>query len=192
MKKVIAVVGDCEFTCFDKLGGDILSTGLVEVYEDFTLGREAEFFSKPESSKYFTEGAQEKHGISLFKAMTFPERRQSCLAILHWLKPILPMFPLKFVYHGSGGLDHKWLQMHFDKEDLKASFLKAFPESKVESTMTLAREKLKQLPNLKLPTLAAHYGVEMDHHKALADARATAQIYCKIMKGEDLWTGKLL
>jgi DNA polymerase III epsilon subunit-like protein len=192
VKRVIAIAADCEFTCFDKVGGDILSTGLVEILEDFTLGREAEFFSRPESSKYFSPGAQEKHGISLFKAMTFPERRQSCLGILHWLKPILPMFPLKFVYHGNGGLDHKWLQMHFDKEEMKPSFLKAFPDSLVESTLTMAREKLKQLPDHKLPTVAGHYGIEFQHHSALSDARAAALVYCSIMKGENIWTGKLL
>lgn len=192
-KKVIAVVGDTEFTSFDRLGGDILATGLVEVLEDYTLGREAEFFSAPTSSKYFTEGAQKIHGISYFKAQTFPSRRESCVRMLHWLKPLMGSFPLPFVYHGTGGLDYKWLLTHFGKEELQASWSKAFPESLVESSLKLARDNLKQLQSHKLKELAKFYEINLDdHHSALPDARATALIYCKLKKGEKVFTGQLI
>lgn len=192
-KKVHAVVGDTEFTSFDRLGGDILATGLVEVLEDFTLGREGEFFSRPTSSKYFTEGAQKIHGISYFKAQTFPTRRESCVRILHWLKPLMDQFPLAFVYHGTGGLDYKWLLTHFGKEELQASWTKAFPESKVESTLKMARDNLKQLQSHKLKEVAKFYDINLDeHHSALPDARATALIYCKLKLGEKVFTGQLL
>lgn len=190
--KVIAVAGDCEFTSFDKVGGDILATGLVEILENYTLGREAVFYSRPTSAKYFTEGAQKVHGISYFKAQTFPLRRESCMSMLHWLKPLMGEFPLPFIYHGTGRLDHSWLQWHFRKEDLDNSFNKAFPESLVESTLGMARKNLKQLDNHKLGTLAEYYKIDLDHHEALSDARACAQIWCKIKQNEMVWTGQLL
>lgn len=192
-KKVIAVAADVECTGFDKVGGDVLSTGLVEILEDFTLGREAEFFSRPTSSKHFTEKAQEIHGISYFRAMEFPTRRESCVSMLHWLKPLITTFPLPFVYHGTGKFDHSWLKWHFTKEELDQSWAKAFPEAMVESTLTMARAHLKQLQDHKLKTLSEFYGISTEkHHSALPDARACAQIYCNIKKGESIWTGKLL
>lgn len=192
MAKVIAVAADTEFTSFDKVGGDILATGLVEILEDLTLGREQVFYSAPTSAKYFTEGARKIHGFSYFKAQTFPLRRESCISMLQWLKPLMPLFPLSFVYHGTGRLDHSWLQWHFRKEDLDQSFNKAFPEAQVESTLSMARNHLKQLESHKLNVLADFYGIKLDHHDALSDARACAQIYCNIKKGESVWTGQLI
>ena len=192
-KKVIAVAGDTEFTHFDKIAGDILDIGLVEILEDYTLGREFQTFSRPTSPKFFTQAAQEVHGISYFKAMTFPERRDSCMAVMNWLKPRLEQFPLAFVYHGQGGLDHKWMQEHFRKEDLVNSWYKVFPEHLVESTLTMARKKLKHLDNHKLKTVTEYYNSPIiDAHTALPDARGCAIIYCKMMLGEGVWTGELI
>lgn len=191
-KKVIAVAGDTEFTSFDKIGGDILATGLVEILENYTLGREAVFYSRPTSSKYFTEAARRVHGFSYFKAQSFPTRRESCISMLNFLKPLIDSFPLGFVYHGNGGLDYKWLLEHFRKEEIHASWTKAFPEARVESTLGMARQHLKQLNSHKLNEVAAFYKIHLDHHDALSDARACAQIYCNIKRGESTWTGKLL
>lgn len=44
-------------------------------------------------------------------------------------------------------------------------------------TVELAQRAWPQLPNRKLPTVAAHLGVELNHHDALSDARACAHIY---------------
>jgi DNA polymerase III epsilon subunit-like protein len=192
-KKVIAVAGDTEFTCFDKIAGDVLDTGLVEILEDFTLGREFQVNSAPTSAKYFTEAAQKVHGISYFKAMTFPTRRESCIEIMKWLKFRIDQFPLKFVYHGQGRLDHAWLQEHFRKEDFHNSWYKVFPDHMVESTLKMARDNLKQIESHKLKKLAEFYEIPLDnHHSALPDARACAIVYCKLMKGEKVWTGQLI
>lgn len=192
-KKVIAVAVDTEFTCFDKLAGDVIDIGMVEILEDYTLGREGQWYARPTSAKYFTEGAQKVHGISYFKAQTFPTKRESCIGMMNWLRPLLPQFPLGFVFHGQGNLDYGHLQEHFRREDLASSFYKAFPEHRIESTLKLAREKLKQLDSHKLKELTKFYDIPLDdHHSALPDARACAIIYCKLMKGEGVWTGQLI
>ncbi len=189
---VIAVACDVETTSFDKIGGDILSCALVEVLEDYTLGREALFHSRPRSSKYFSSGAQEIHGISYWKAQEFPEPKETSIDILNWLAPLQSIFPLQMIYHANGGFDFKWLESHFRKDDLQGSFYKAFDENRLISTLKLSRQNLKNLPNHKLSTVAKHYNLNLNHHEALSDTRVCAQIYCKIMKGEDIWTGRLL
>lgn len=190
-KKVIAVANDNETTHFDRIGGDLLSAGFVEILEDLTLGRKAVFYSRPRSTKYFTEKAQEIHGISYWKAQTFPEPREMCISVLHWLAPLIELFPLPLVYHANGFFDWYWLESHFEKEDLKSSFLKAFPKSMSVSTLKMARENLVHLDNHKLPTLAEYYGLELEHHEAMSDTIVCAQLYCKMMKKEKVWTGQL-
>jgi DNA polymerase III epsilon subunit-like protein len=191
MSKPIAIACDLEFTSFDVIGGDVISAGLVEILEDLTLGRELLIYARPRSTSYFTAAAQEVHGISYWKALTFPEPRQGCLQILHWLKEHQQHFPLGFVFHGTGTLDWKWLKAHFWKEQLEPSLHVAFREDKVESTLALARKNLKQLDDHKLPTIAKHYGIKFKHHSALDDARTCAEIYCRIKKGDKTWTGSL-
>lgn len=192
MSQVIAIAADGEFTCWDAEGGDLITFGMVEILSDYTLGRELLVRSQPRSAKYFTDRAQEVHGISYWKAMTFQSPKESCLEILHWMKPNLERFPLEFVYHGNGNLDWRWLTAHFRKEEMEASIQKAFSKDRITSTVSMSRKNLKNLENHKLNTVAKHYNIELDHHNALSDARACAQIYCNIKLKKDIWTGKFL
>lgn len=43
-------------------------------------------------------------------------------------------------------------------------------------TVSLSRKALPDLGNHRLDTMARHYGLELDHHDALSDARACANI----------------
>jgi len=50
-------------------------------------------------------------------------------------------------------------------------------------TLALARKNFPKLENHKLGTVANHLNVEhLDHHRAMGDARATAQIFLRCMK----------
>jgi len=49
-----------------------------------------------------------------------------------------------------------------------------FPES--ICSMQVARLRWPALPNHRLDSVAAHLGIELDHHEALSDARACARI----------------
>lgn len=44
-------------------------------------------------------------------------------------------------------------------------------------TVELARQAWPQLPDRKLPTVAAHLGIKLKHHDALSDAQACARIF---------------
>lgn len=50
------------------------------------------------------------------------------------------------------------------------------PQFKTLCTVQSSRALLRELPNHKLNTVAAHYGISLNHHHALDDARASASI----------------
>jgi len=191
MSFVRAIACDVETTHFDKMGGDVIKAAFVEILDNYTLGREVEFSLKPQSSKYYSTEAEKIHGISYWQASQFPERIDTIKEICDWFLPIQDLFQLPMVYHAQGKFDYDWVRLTFMKERVEASFHKIFNDQPI-STVNLAKKKLKQLPNHKLNTVAAHYEIGLDHHQALSDARACALIYCKIMTGEDLYTGTLV
>lgn len=204
MRKLIALAIDDEFTHFDMVGGDLISIGLVEVYEDLSLGREFQGFCKPRSTRYFSEKAQAVHGISYFKAQTFPEARETMIDLIQWLAPLMDQFPLITLYYGSWNFDLKWLETTMERCGLKQSFAKAFDGRKEShiNVLKMVRHFLKTIPDTKdengktithtLGNVADFYGMEKDHHNSIWDARATAQIYGKIKRGEKVWTGELI
>ena len=119
---LLALAIDVEVTSFDRIGGDLIACAFVEISTDYTLGREAIFYSRPESVKYFTDSAQRVHGISYFKALTFPTRKESCEMIIDWLDAgSVSGVPL--VYHGNGMFDPKWIDAHFEKEEMHLSLI---------------------------------------------------------------------
>lgn len=197
-KEILGLSIDCEFTGFDMMGCDLLSIGAVEIYKDLTLGREFQAYLRPESSKYFTDDSVKVHGISYFKALTFPNRRESLIAFMHWLKPLMNSFKLKTLFWGSWGFDLRWIETTMRKEDLVDSFYKAFDTENNINVYSLAKDKLKHIDSedgekgkYKLSNVARYYDIDLNHHEALSDARACAQIYIKLMNNEKTWTGEL-
>ncbi len=200
---MIKLAIDCEFSHFDMIGGDLLSLAAVEVIDDKELGREFVAYCKPRGPKYFSEKAQEVHGISYFKAQMFPDPKESMIAFLQWLHPLMGEFPLESIYWGSWNFDLKWIETTMQNNELISSFYKAFKTEKEahHNALKMARHMLKTMPippgkdgkkgQYKLDNIARFYGLEHTHHDALSDARVTAQAYIKMMAGEKVWTGEL-
>ena len=55
----------------------------------------------------------------------------------------------------------------------------------MEDTLVISRVVLPQLRRYKLNDLADHFGIEFLHHRALSDARATAEIFLELKKLEN-------
>ena len=54
-------------------------------------------------------------------------------------------------------------------------------------TVRMGRKLLTQLPNHKLDTISAYYGIDLDHHKADSDAHACAEILLRYLdRGTDI------
>lgn len=69
--------------------------------------------------------------------------------------------------------------MPFDKRILTGTLSHygiSAPEFKTLCTVQSSRSLLRELPNHKLNTVADHYGIPLNHHHALDDARACATI----------------
>ncbi len=119
---------------------------------------------------YYSPANTSVHGLTRIDtdcADTFPE-------VWAEISPIIDGLPL--VAHFS----------RFDESCLKAAFSRFemdYPQYKFLCTCSASRMKFgRQLPNHKLPTVAAHCGYNLEeHHNALADAEACAMIAMKIL-----------
>lgn len=56
--------------------------------------------------------------------------------------------------------------------------------NKVVDTLYLSRKILPSLKNHKLNTVCDHYGITFNHHRALSDALATAEMLLELVKGK--------
>jgi len=73
----------------------------------------------------------------------------------------------------NAGFDMSFIRFNAATQELDCSF-------EVVDTLSLARKCFPRLINHKLNTVATHLKVEhTDHHRAMGDARATAQIFLK-------------
>lgn len=77
----------------------------------------------------------------------------------------------------------------FDKSFIEAELARAGEPSLNNDwvdTLAMAQRLLPHLPNRKLVTVAAHFGIECDgHHRALADAVMAAEIFSKMAALEE-------
>lgn len=101
-----------------------------------------------------------------------------------------PVFPTvwKQVEERIGNLPLVAHNKAFDEQCLKAVFRTYrmdYPDYIFYCTLQAARKHFKQLPNHKLPTVAAYCGYDLtNHHHALADAEACARIAIELLGKE--------
>ncbi|MCA9771482.1 MAG: 3'-5' exoribonuclease [Myxococcales bacterium] len=77
----------------------------------------------------------------------------------------------------NAGFDLGFIQYEIIRQGLRASM------NRIVDTLEIARSVLPQLPNHKLQTLLAHYGIDPGRaHRALDDARATWELFERMRK----------
>lgn len=180
---------DLETTGFSpKKNAIIQLSGIIAKPIDGELQEVARFneFCRPGKNDYWSEGAEEHHGIPYHKAIKFQEPRKMLIKFLHFLLPFKSEdnSPIKFVCHAKNKFDLKFTKELFIKEGLITSFDKVFNDDHYESTIDLA-EKYKSvtgLKNNKLDTLTSYFEINHNHHEGLSDALACFQIYKNFKK----------
>jgi len=79
----------------------------------------------------------------------------------------------------NASFDMSFIKFNAAAQDLECYF-------EVVDTLSLARRVFPRLENHKLNTVANHLGIEhLDHHRAMGDARATANIFlrcCELLR----------
>ena len=78
------------------------------------------------------------------------------------------------VGHNAVGFDYKFINFDCSALGFQIDF-------KVIDTLFLA-QKLLRLSNNKLNTIADHFGIKFNHHRAEDDALATAKIFIELIK----------
>ena len=195
---------DLEFTDSDPMKGQILECALLVT--DLNLNVINEFCVKvrPEviNNVTWSNRAQEIHKITPEMAMSHPySRREFCLGLLNFLAPYYYECnePQPFVCHALDfGFKDSWpmidfhmLEWSYRYEKLEDSFHKIITQTRVLSTITMAREsglfvmqksidkngRESNRKSYKLKLLCPLVGFVLDHHIAKSDAYGCLEIY---------------
>ena len=154
-----------DFETANRHGASVCSIGVAVVRDGVVTDRFYELI-RPVPN-YYSYWNTEVHGLDYddtAQAAPFPE-------VWARIAPLIEGLPL--VAHNSP----------FDEGCLRAvheHYLMEYPGYKFHCTYRQSRRVFPQLPNHKLPTVAAHIGFDFTHHHALADAEACAQIAIRI------------
>lgn len=167
------VVVDLETTGLDRNTDFIIEVGAVKIEKGeinesyYSLANNPQMQSLPEEIEGLT-------GISYEQLKTAPfvgevlkglfEFSRSCIIVAHNL-------PFDFAFLRNWGF---WCGVPFDE----------FKDNAID-TVALAKQILgNKVENYKLSTLAKHFNIEFNHHRALDDAEATAKILIELSKIE--------
>lgn len=168
-------VVDTETTGSSARGARVIEIATVSVTKDGTIG---EFESLVNPGVYVPRWITEITGITQRMLAPAPPPEHALLA---WRR-----------HHGGQGrfvahnapFDWAFMTMECEKAG------EPWPFAEPTCTVKLARRYLKHLPSRSLENLIRHYGIPVDaRHRALADARATAVVFHKMMEAARAETG---
>ena len=155
-----------DFETANQYRTSVCSVGVV-VVRDREIADTFYSLIRPEP-EYYSYWNTQVHGITYtdtINASIFPHVWQQ-------IEPLIEDLPL--IAHNKS----------FDESCLKACFRTYqmdYPDYEFLCTLKSARKLLKGLPNYQLHTVSAHCGFNLNnHHHALADAEACAQIALRI------------
>ena len=182
---------DCETTGLSPEKNDIVQLACIphingKAHDSFNE------FCQPENWNNIEEAAIRVHGITVNRMKTF----QSAAEMLDKFIVYLRSFKKKFIIAGYNvGFDKRFISSFFTRHGRANEFFELF-ELQVHDTYTRA-QKVKTLlktENLKLATLAKHFGIEIDAHEALSDISATTLVDREVgaLLGEDAFVEEVL
>lgn len=177
-------IADVETSGFCPIRNDVVSIGLIVVDSQLKEVDHIYLKVRPEINKYTRadDVATHVHGFTLNEMAFFPERRESIVKLMNFLKPFKNEIntPRPFFYHATNAFDYLFLEWFFRKEDLQYSLWKIIDHRSSHSTVLLARS-LGYEKN-KLDQWALRMGEVFNHHNALEDAKMCAKILLHILK----------
>lgn len=154
---------DLETTGLNPKLDKIIEIGAVKVIQ----GKTADSFSAlVNPGRQLSEKVMELTGIQNEELANAPGIEQILPAVLEFLED-LPLLGHSILF------DFSFLK--------KAAVNQKLPfEKEAIDTLKIARKYLRQLEHRNLDYLCAYYGIEHHAHRALADAKATSELYRKL------------
>ena len=178
---------DAETTGLDSNRNDIIQLACIPIIGD---KRQKSFneFCQPTNWDAIDPGATRVHGITESRMRTFQEQSIMLDKLIIYLRS----FGIKFVIAGFNvAFDKGFISSTFIKHGKSKEFFELFTLD-IHDTFKRAKLVKSQIstPNLKLETLANHYGIKINAHDALSDIAATIEVDDKIgtLLGETIYT----
>lgn len=145
--------------------------GLVLV-ENFEIKEKLSFLIRPKEN-YFDAFNVDLHGID----ENLVENESEFDVVYNKLKTYFSNYPI--VAHNAS-FDISVLRHTLDLYNID------YPETKYSCTYQMSKQHLKGQFSYKLDSICNYYNLELDHHRALSDAIACAEIAIKIFKERNI------
>lgn len=178
---------DVETTGLDQIKNDIIQIGCVVTINGEIKGTFNEY-CQPINKDNIDDTALAINGITRSQIETF----QSSKAMMGKFLDFMSKYDGKFVIAGYNvAFDRKFISAFFTKMGREKEFFNFFAPD-IHDTHVRAKAIKKELntQNLKLETLANHFGVEIKAHDAMSDILATIEVdkhISKIVGDEDVY-----
>lgn len=165
---------DGETTGLDSLRNDIVQLACIPVIAGVEQTITFNQYCQPLDYNEIDPGALAVNGLTV----DFLRQQQPAHAMVNNLVLFAKQFNCRFIIAGYNvGFDKDFIASLFKKVGREADFLALFTGD-IRDTMKRAKKLKDQLPtpNIKLATLAAHYGIPINAHDALSDIQATMKV----------------
>ncbi len=170
------ILFDLETTGFSRQKDRIIEIGAIKVSKGRIVGRFSEFANP---GKLVTSRITDLTGIT--NKMLAPAAPESDVVrqFIEWGQGYDVL-----IGHNINAFDIPFLKQACRRADVQ------FPFGYSMDTLVLARDYLTELPNHKQPTLAKHYGIRYEAHRAINDAEALKKILKAMLKEIEAKGGK--
>lgn len=165
---------DGETTGLDPLKNDIIQLACIPVLGGVEQPQTFNQYCQPINWDEIDDGALMVNGLTRAQLPTF----QTAEVMVNNLVLFAKQFNCRFIIAGYNvGFDKDFVAALFKKVNREHDFLTLFTGD-IRDTMKRAKKLKAQLPtpNIKLATLATHFGIPINAHDALSDIQATIKV----------------
>lgn len=175
---------DAETTGLSEYKNDIIQLACIPIVNGIPQKSFNEF-CQPTNWNAIDQAAVRVHGITRDMMQTFQSQENMLEKFIQYVSS----FGVRFTIAGYNvGFDKKFISATFSKHNKSSDFFKLFTIN-IHDTFKRAKSVKSQIPvsNMKLESLANHYGITIKAHDALSDIEATIEVDEIISKliGED-------
>jgi len=186
---------DTETTGLDPVKNDIIQlAGIVEI--DGKIKEKLNFFCQPFDYTNISPEALEVHKISIETIKGFPKANTLRMELIRIFGKYVDKYDKNDKFYPAGQnvrFDLAFLEEHFKKNNdvYFGSWFWRYAIDLYSISAALKYKGLLETENLKLETLAKHFGITLKAHCAMSDIECTREIIRLILDGYIVDPGKV-